>query len=102
MIYHMNTYHNTPYFPSQCHYLNNPDLEKCSMIYMYYRTDLLKVAVTIGGTPCDVQSVSEKEILCITNRISKSTKTTVSLKVGGLGAAEVRILTNFILQHYQS
>ena len=64
---------------------------------IYYRTDLSKVTITIGGTPCDVQFVSEMEVQCITNRISKSTKTTVSLIVGGLDAAEVSILTSFIL-----
>ena len=72
------------------------------MNVIYYRTDLLKVTITIGGTPCAVQSISEMEVQCITNRISKSTKTTVSLIVRGLDAAEVSILTCFILQHYQS
>ena len=52
------------------------------------RSDQSAVTVTIGGSECDIESVMDTEIVCVTNARKPSTEAPVLAKIGNNGYAK--------------
>ena len=57
------------------------------MVVSIYSTDLSVITVTIDGSTCDVQSVTDTSIVCVTNSHEGAIETQVSVEIGTDGIA---------------